>query len=78
MSRAQEVKQSLDEVQSLSGASGNGELAVGDWGILQRVLRAYERLLSTLLEAQITLQTAPDAALWHAAPAPQHRYVWGL
>ena len=56
MSRAHEVKQSLDEVQALLERLETAKWRSEDWGILQRVLRAYERLLSTLFEAQITLK----------------------
>jgi hypothetical protein len=56
MSQAHEVKQSLDEVKSLLERLETANWRSEDWGILQRVLRAYERLLSTLCEAQITLQ----------------------
>src|SRR5882672_2675073 len=56
MSQAHEVKQSLDEVKSLLERLETANWRSEDWGILQRVLREYERLLSTLFEAQITLQ----------------------
>ncbi len=56
MSRAHEVKQSLDAVKSLLERLETAHWRSEDWGIVQRVLRAYERLLSTLCEAQITLK----------------------
>ena len=56
MSQAQEVKQSLDEVKSLRERLGTGRWQEEDWGILARVLGSYERLLSTLFEAQMTLK----------------------
>jgi transposase len=56
MSRAHEVQQSLNEVQSLLERLETAHWRSEDWEILQRVLRAYERLLSTLFEAQITLK----------------------
>jgi transposase len=56
MSQAQEVKQSLDEVRSLLAHLETARWVEEDWGMLQRVLRSYERLLVTLFEAQITLK----------------------
>lgn len=56
MSQAQEVQQSLHEVQSLLAHLETASWVEEDWGILQRVLRAYERLLVTLFEAQMTLK----------------------
>ena len=56
MSRADEVQQSLDEVKSLRERLGTGYWQEEDWGMLDRVLGSYERLLSTLFEAQITLK----------------------
>jgi transposase len=56
MSQAHEVKQHLDEVKSLRERLGTGQWQEEDWGILERVLGAYERLLSMLCEAQITLK----------------------
>jgi hypothetical protein len=56
MSQAQEVKQSLDEVRSLLTHLETARRVEEDWGMLQRVLRSYERLLVTLFEAQITLK----------------------
>jgi hypothetical protein len=56
MSQAHEVKQHLDEVKSLCERLGTGQWQEEDWGILERVLGAYERLLSMLCEAQITLK----------------------
>ena len=56
MSQAHEVKQSLDEVRSLRGRLGTAQWRDEDWGLVDRVLEAYERLLSTLFEAQITLK----------------------
>jgi hypothetical protein len=56
MSQAHEVQQSLDEVKALLARLDTASWRSEDWGRLQRVLRAYERLLSTLFEAQITLK----------------------
>ena len=56
MSHVHEVKQSLDEVKTLLAHLETASWVEEDWGLLQRVLRAYERLLSTLFEAQITLK----------------------
>lgn len=56
MSQAHEVKQSLDEVRSLRERLGTAQWRDEDWGLGDRVLEAYERLLSTLFEAQLTLK----------------------
>jgi hypothetical protein len=56
MSQAHEVKQHLDEVKSLRERLGTGQWPDEDWGRLERVLGAYERLLSMLCEAQLTLK----------------------
>jgi transposase len=56
MSQAHEVQQHLDEVRSLRERLGTGQWQAEDWGILERVLGSYERLLSMLFEAQITLK----------------------
>ena len=56
MSQAQEVKQRLDEVKSLRERLSTARWQEEDWGMLDRVLGSYERLLSTLFEAQITLK----------------------
>lgn len=56
MSQAYEVKQHLAEVKSLRERLGPGQWQEEDWGILERVLGLYERLLSMLYEAQITLK----------------------
>jgi hypothetical protein len=55
ISQAYEVKQHLDEVQSLRARLGTEQWQAEDWGRLERVLGAYERLLSMLFEAQMTL-----------------------
>ena len=55
MSQAHEVQQSLDEVKTLLAHLETASGVEEDWGRLQRVLRSYARLLSTLVEAQITL-----------------------
>jgi transposase len=55
-SQAHEVKQHLDEVKSLRERLGTGQWQEEDWGRLERVLGSYERLLSMLCEAQITLK----------------------
>jgi transposase len=59
MSQAQEVKQSLDEVRSLLAQLETARWVEEDWGMLQRVLRSYARLLVTLCEAQIRLTRLP-------------------
>ena len=56
MSQAHEVQQSLEEVQSLLAHLETASWVEEDWGILQRVLRSYARLLGTLFEAQMTLK----------------------
>src|SRR2546425_10597518 len=56
MSQAYEGKQRLDEVQSLRERLGTKRWQEEDWGILERVLDSYERLLRALFEAQITLK----------------------
>jgi hypothetical protein len=55
MSQVHEVQQSLDEVKTLLAHLETASRVEEDWGRLQRVLRSYARLLSTLVEAQITL-----------------------
>jgi hypothetical protein len=56
MSQAQEVQQSLEEVKALRERLGTGWWQAEDWGLLERVLGSYERRLSMLCEAQITLK----------------------
>jgi hypothetical protein len=56
MSQAHEVQQHLDEVRALRERLGTGQWQEEDWGRLERVLGSYERLLSMLFEAQITLK----------------------
>jgi len=56
MSQAHEVKQHLDEVKALRERLGTGRWQEEDWRLLERVLGSYERLLSMLCEAQITLK----------------------
>src|SRR5215471_14160850 len=56
MSQAHEVQQHLDEVKSLRARLGTGQWQEEDWGMLERVLGSYERLLSMLCEAQMTLK----------------------
>ena len=56
MSQVHEVQQHLDEVKSLRERLGTGQWQEEDWGLLERVLGSYERLLSMLCEAQITLK----------------------
>jgi hypothetical protein len=56
MSQAHEVQQSLAEVRSLLAHLETASWVEEDWGILQRVLRSYARLLGMLFEAQITLK----------------------
>lgn len=54
--QAQQVQQSLDEVQSLRQRLGTPEWRDEDWGIVDGVLASYERMLKALWEAQITLK----------------------
>src|SRR5215831_4799660 len=56
MSQVHEAQQHLDEVKSLRERLGTGQWQEEDWGILERVLGSYERLLAMLCEAQITLK----------------------
>jgi transposase len=56
MNRAPEVQQRLDEVKSLRARLGTPAWQAEDWGLADRLLESYERVLSALLEAQITLQ----------------------
>jgi len=56
MSQAHEVQQSLEEVQSLLAHLETASWVEEDWGIVQRVLRSYARLLGTLFETQMTLK----------------------
>jgi transposase len=56
MSQAHEVQQSLEEVQWLLAHLETASWVEEDWGILQRVLRSYARLLGALFEAQMTLK----------------------
>ena len=56
MSQAHEVQQHLDEVRALRERLDTGQWQEEDWGRLERVLGSYERLLSMLFEAQITLK----------------------
>jgi hypothetical protein len=56
MSQAHEIQQHLAEVQSLRERLGTRQWQEEDWGLLERVLGSYERLLSMLSEAQITLK----------------------
>ena len=55
-SQASEVQQHLDEVKSLRARLGLGQWQAEDWGLLERVLGSYERLLAMRCEAQITLK----------------------
>ena len=52
MSQAHEVQQRLDEVKALRERLGTGRWQEEDWGLLERVLGSYERLLSMLCECQ--------------------------
>jgi hypothetical protein len=54
-SQAQQVEQSLDEVKSLRRRLGTPDWREEDWGLVEDVLASYERVLSALLEARITL-----------------------
>jgi hypothetical protein len=56
MSQAHEVQQRLDEIKALRERLGTGRWQEEDWGLLERVLGSYERLLSMLCEAQMTLK----------------------
>ena len=55
-SQAQQVQQSLDEVQSLRQRLGTPDWRDEDGGLVDGVLASYERVLTALLEAQITLK----------------------
>lgn len=54
--QAQQVQQSLDEVKALRQRLGTPDWREEDWGLVDGVLASYERMLSALLEAQITLK----------------------
>ena len=54
--QAQQVKQSLDEVQSLRQRLGTPHWRAEDWGLVEGILASYERMLTVLLEAQISLK----------------------
>jgi hypothetical protein len=56
MHHTEEVQQSLEEVRGLLAHLETASWVEEDWGILQRVLRSYARLLGTLFEAQMTLK----------------------
>src|SRR5215470_14518942 len=56
MSQAHEIQQSLEEVRSLLAHLETARWVEEDWGMLQRVLRSYARLLGMLFEAQMTLK----------------------
>jgi transposase len=56
MNHTNEVQKSLEEVQGLLAHLETASWVEEDWGILQRVLRSYARLLETLFEAQMTLK----------------------
>ena len=55
-SQAQEVQQSLAEVQALLAHLETASWTEEDWEVLRRVLQSYTRLLETLVEAQMTLK----------------------
>jgi transposase len=52
---SQGVKQRLDEVQSLRQRLHPSRWREEDWGLADQVLASYERVLTALVEAQITL-----------------------
>lgn len=54
--QAKQVKQRLDEVQSLRQRLGTPQWREEDWGLVDGVLATYERMLMALLEAQISLK----------------------
>ncbi len=54
--QATQVKQSLDEVQSLRQRLGTPAWREEDWGLVNSVLATYARMLMALLEAQITVK----------------------
>jgi hypothetical protein len=54
--QAQQVQQSLDEVQSLRQRLGTPQWRDEDWGLMDGVLASYARMLLALLEAQITVK----------------------
>lgn len=49
------VKQRLEEVQALRQRLSPSSWQEADWGLADQVLAAYERVLTALVEAQITL-----------------------
>jgi hypothetical protein len=73
MSQAHEVQQHLDEVKSLRERLGTGRWQEKDWGLLERVLGSYERLLSMLCEVQITLKRLRRLAWGQAEAATRGR-----
>ena len=54
--QAQQVKQSLDEVQSLRQRLGTPHWRAEDWGLVDGILASYERMLTVLLEAKVSLK----------------------
>ena len=63
MHHTDEVQQSLEEVQGLLAHLETASWVEEDWGILQRVLRSYARLLGTPFRGKDDAQAAPGAAL---------------
>lgn len=55
-SQTQQVKASLDEVQSLRQRLGAPDWGAEDWAFLDGVLASYERMLKAFLEAKISLK----------------------
>src|SRR5215470_1038363 len=54
--QAHEGQQQLAEVQALLAHLETASWTEADWEALPRVLQSYERLLATLVEAQMTLK----------------------
>ena len=53
---AQQVKQHLDEVQTLRQRLRAPDWGAADWALLDGVLASYERMLQAFLEAKISLK----------------------
>ena len=54
--QSQQVKQSLDEVQSLRQRLGTPHWRAEDWGLVDGILASYERMLRVFLEAMVSLK----------------------
>lgn len=56
MSQTQQVQQHLDEVEWLRQRLGAPDWGAAEWALLGGVLTSYKRMLTALLEAQITVK----------------------